>query len=33
MVVENAGVMVATPMASLACYAGNTSLDWLSTPE
>jgi hypothetical protein len=23
------GVMVATPMASSACCAGNTSLDWL----
>jgi hypothetical protein len=27
------GVIVATPMASSACCAGNTSLDWLSTPE
>jgi hypothetical protein len=31
MVVENAGVMVTIPMASSACCAGNTSLDWLST--
>jgi hypothetical protein len=25
------GVIVASPMASSACCAGNTSLDWLST--
>jgi hypothetical protein len=27
------GVTTATPMASLALCVGNTSLDWLSTPE